>query len=94
MKTLTLRIPDALAAEIEAEARATGMSKSDVARRRLERGRNGDGEGPRPLSFWDVTRDLIEPLEREAAGEPMTDVASNKKYYLRKWGFGKNKRRP
>lgn len=94
MKTLTLRIPDALAAQLEAEARAKGLSKSDVARHRLEHKCNGDGEGPRPLSFWDVTRDILEPLELLPLDDGPRDVSARKKYYLRKWGFGKNKRRP
>ena len=39
MKVLTVRLPDVLMAEIEAEARARGISKSQVVRERLERGR-------------------------------------------------------
>ena len=91
MKTLTVKIPEALAAEIEAEARSTGTSKSDVVRRRLEYGREG---GPRPLTMWDVTHDLIEKLERENTDTRTRNVAGRTKYYLRKWGYGKNKRHP
>ena len=37
MKTLTVRLPETLAAEIEAESRARRLSKSDVVRERLQR---------------------------------------------------------
>jgi Arc/MetJ-type ribon-helix-helix transcriptional regulator len=37
MKILTVRLPDALVAEIEAEARRRTISKSDVVRERLTR---------------------------------------------------------
>jgi Arc/MetJ-type ribon-helix-helix transcriptional regulator len=37
MKTLSVRLPEPLAAEIEAESRARSMSKSDVVRERLQR---------------------------------------------------------
>jgi hypothetical protein len=91
MKTLVVKIPEALAAKIEAEARAAGVSKSEVVRRKLER---EDEAGPRPLTMWDVTRDIIEKLERENTDTRVRNVAGNKKYYLKKWGFGKNKRHP
>ena len=93
MKTLVVKIPEALAAEIEEEARSTGKSKSDVVRQRLERS-SKEGPGPRPLTVWDVSRDLIEKLERENTEPATRDVASRHKYYLRKWGYGKNKRHP
>ncbi len=35
MKTLTVRLPEALVAEIEAESRGRKLSKSDVVRERL-----------------------------------------------------------
>ena len=88
MKTLVVKIPEALAADIEAEARSTQSSKSEVVRKRLERGREG---GPHPLTFWDVTHDLIEKLPVDTTMP--ADLSARKKYYLRKWGFGKNKRR-
>jgi hypothetical protein len=89
MKTLTVKVPELLAAEIEAEARSTGTSKSDVVRRRLERGR--EGGGPHSITMWDLTHDLIEKLERENSDPRPRNVAGRKKYYLRKWAFGKNK---
>jgi hypothetical protein len=92
MKTLVVKISEALAAKIESEARATGQSKSEVVRRKLER--DDEGGGPRPLTMWDVTGDLIEKLERENTDTRKRNVAGNKKYYLKKWGYGRNKRHP
>src|SRR5260370_30283070 len=39
MKTLTVRLPEPLVADIEAESRGRKISKSDVVRERLERAR-------------------------------------------------------
>jgi hypothetical protein len=36
MKTVTVRLPERLAADIEAESRERGISRSDVVRERLE----------------------------------------------------------
>src|SRR5262245_60164543 len=38
-RTITVRLPEALADEIETESRKRGVSKSDVVRERLERAR-------------------------------------------------------
>jgi Arc/MetJ-type ribon-helix-helix transcriptional regulator len=40
VKTLTVRLPEPLASEIEAESRRRSISKSDVVRERLERARD------------------------------------------------------
>jgi Ribbon-helix-helix protein, copG family len=88
VKTLVVKIPEALAAEIETEAKSTRKSKSEVVRQRLERGRES---GPRPLSFWDVTHDQVEKLEPDPTLPP--DFSARKKHYLRKWGFGKRRHR-
>ena len=37
METLTVRLPEALAQDIEAESKARKISKSDVVRERLQR---------------------------------------------------------
>ena len=50
MKTLTVRLPDSLAAEIEAESRRRSVSKSDIVRERLERAPAGAAE-PNPASY-------------------------------------------
>jgi hypothetical protein len=88
MKTLVVKIPEKLAAEIESEAKAARKSKSEVVRQWLERGREG---GPRRLSFWDVTHEQVEKLPPDSTLPP--DFSARKKYYLRKWGFGKRRHR-
>ena len=46
MKTPTIRLPDPLAAEIEAESRIRKISKSDVVRERLRPVRRPRGRSP------------------------------------------------
>jgi Arc/MetJ-type ribon-helix-helix transcriptional regulator len=41
-RTITVRLPEALAHEIETESRKRGLSKSDVVRERLERAREAE----------------------------------------------------
>jgi len=79
MKTLTVRLPDALATEIEIESRTRGVSKSDIVRERLERAR---GAAKLPPALDDIA-DLI----GSADGLP-SDVSARKKDYLRLWGYG------
>jgi Arc/MetJ-type ribon-helix-helix transcriptional regulator len=84
MKTLTVRLPDSLAAEIEAESRKRGVSKSDIVRERLARARAA-GELPPEL---DDIADLI------GIGDGLpSDVSARKKDYLRLWGYGGKRRR-
>lgn len=74
MKTLTVRLPEPMAAEIEAESRRRSVSKSDIVRGRLERAATGTGADPlAPIA------DLIGSIED---GLP-TDVSARKKHYLR-----------
>jgi hypothetical protein len=79
MKTLTVRLPEPLAAEIEAESRARRLSKSDIVRERLQR-------APAPASDDPLAsiRDLIGSVD---GGPP--DLSERKKHYLRAWGFGR-----
>ena len=74
MKTFTVRLPDALAAEIEAEARERKLSKSDVVRERLSL---ADSPGRRSASF-EAIRHLIGSVD----GLP-ADLSARKKKYLR-----------
>ena len=84
MKTLTVRLPDALAAEIEAESTARGVSKSDVVRERLEAvAANSDATSP----LADIA-DLIGAVR----GLP-SDLSSRKKEYLRAMGYGRKRPR-
>lgn len=85
MKTLTVRLPDPLAAAIEAEARARRMSKSDVVRERLERAAPALREADAPP--YDIA-DLIGSV----AGLP-ADLSTRKKRYLRLSGYGRKRPR-
>jgi hypothetical protein len=80
MRSLTLRLPDAMVAEIESEARANGISKSDVVRRRLERA------STRPPTFFDLAADLIGGVDDDRIP---ADLSSRKKDYLQSRGYGK-----
>jgi hypothetical protein len=78
MKTLTVRLPEELAAQIEAESRERKISKSDVIRERLSRAR--------PVSPRNATLDKIGDLIGSVHGLP-SDLSTNKKKYL-KAGYG------
>jgi hypothetical protein len=83
MKSFSFRVPDWLADEIEAEARARGITKSDVVRERLH------SSAPRPNSDADPLasiRDLVGSTDRGP-----TDLSARKKHYLRAWGLGRNR---
>jgi Arc/MetJ-type ribon-helix-helix transcriptional regulator len=73
MKTLTVRLPEPLAADIEAESRARRLSKSDVVRERLQRAPAQIRQDPLAS-----IRDLIGSVE----GLP-PDLSARKKEYLR-----------
>ncbi|MEN3382389.1 MAG: hypothetical protein V7608_2433 [Hyphomicrobiales bacterium] len=79
MKTLTVRLPDTLVAEIEAESRARQVTKSDVVRDRL-----ASATLPRPASLDDIA-DLIGSVD----GLP-ADLSTNIKRYLRA-GYGRKR---
>jgi hypothetical protein len=85
MQTLVLRIPDELAAEIEAEARRLNSTKSEVARARLAAGRSSSEA---PGSGFDLIRDLV---GTDTGGPP--DLSARKKHYLKATGFGREKPR-
>ena len=84
MKTLTVRLPEPLAAAIEAEARGRRMSKSDVVRERLERAAGAREPAAPP---YDIA-DLIGAVD----GLP-ADLSSRKKHYLRLTGYGRKRPR-
>jgi hypothetical protein len=81
MKAMVVRLPDELAADIEAEARTRKVSKSDVVRDRLA---GKPRAQPHPLA--DIA-DLIGSVK----GLP-SDLSRNKKKYLRA-GYGRNRSR-
>jgi len=84
MKTLTVRLPEPLVADIEAESRGRKISKSDVVRERLER-------APRQRSR-SRSLALIADLIGSVDGLP-SDLSMRKKDYLRATGYGKKRPR-
>jgi hypothetical protein len=84
MKTLTVRLPDALVAQIEAESRERKLSKSDIVRERLSR--TAAEPRRRPASVEAIT-DLIGSV----TGLP-SDLSARKKEYL-KAGYGRKRAR-
>lgn len=74
MRTLTIRLPDALVAEIEHESQKRCVSKSDVVRERLHH--------PQRAARAEVNmRDLAGDLIGSVRGLP-ADLSSHKKKHL------------
>lgn len=82
MKTLTLKVPDALLAEIASDARARNVSKSEVARERLSRKAAPTEKGPR-ASLWHRMEDLV--IQSDSLP---TDLSSSKVHLK---GYGKHR---
>jgi Arc/MetJ-type ribon-helix-helix transcriptional regulator len=80
MKTLTVRLPEALVSQIDAESRRRKLSKSDVVRERLARNGISQGQG-------DASLDAIADLIGSVDGLPR-DLSSRKKDYLASTGYG------
>ncbi len=85
MKTLTVRLPEALVSEIEAELRERGLSKSDVVRERLIRATPGDRQRP---AAYERIADLIGSVD----GLP-PDLGARTKHYLKAMGYGRKRHR-
>ena len=85
MKTLTVRLPEPLVAEIEAESRGRKISKSDVVRERLQFVPGAARSRAAPLA---AIADLIGSVD----GLP-SDLSANKKRYLRAMGYGRKRSR-
>lgn len=85
MKTLTVRLPEQLVADIEAESRGRGLSKSDVVRERLH---SASAAAGRPAAALDAIQDLIGSVD----GLP-TDLSVQKKRHLRATGYGRKRHR-
>ena len=83
MQTLVLRIPDNLARELEAEARQSHLTKSEIARRRLIA---AGAPVPAAAGF-----ELIADLIGTVTGGP-TDMSARKKDYLKMQGYGQPRR--
>jgi hypothetical protein len=84
MKTLTVRLPDALVGQIEAESRERGVSKSDIVRERLNRIAPAEQKLP-------PTYEAIAHLIGSVKGLP-PDLSARKKHYL-KAGYGRKRPR-
>jgi Arc/MetJ-type ribon-helix-helix transcriptional regulator len=84
MKTLTVRLPEPLVADIEAESRVRKISKSDVVRERLERA----PRKRRRAASLNAIADLIGSVD----GLP-TDLTARKKGYLQDMSYGQKRPR-
>ena len=80
MKTLTVRLPEALVAQIETESRRRKLSKSDVVRERLS-------HPPRSRQRQSAPFDAITDLIGSVDGLP-SDLSARKKKYLKSMGYG------
>jgi len=85
MKTITVRLPEPLVAEIEAESRGRKCSKSDVVRERLQQVGRARRSRSTPLG---AIADLIGSVE----GLP-ADLSAHKKRYLKATGYGRKSAR-
>jgi Arc/MetJ-type ribon-helix-helix transcriptional regulator len=84
VKTLTVRLPEPLVAEIEAESRGRQCSKSDIVRERLQRAA--------PPTRHKSTLDTIADLVGSVDGLP-TGLSGRKKRYLKATGYGQKRPR-
>ena len=84
MKSLTVRLPEKLIAEIEHESRLCKISVSDVVRERLRRAPELQPAGS--SGALELISDLIGSVE----GLP-ADLSARKKNYLRSMEYGKNR---
>jgi Arc/MetJ-type ribon-helix-helix transcriptional regulator len=85
MKTLTVRLPEPLVADIEAESRGRKISKSDVVRERLQLA--GESARRQPATLGAIA-DLVGSVD----GLPV-DLSARKKQYLRATGYGSKRPR-
>ncbi|HUF48885.1 MAG TPA: CopG family transcriptional regulator [Vicinamibacterales bacterium] len=84
MKTLTVRLPDALVARIDAESERRGLSRSDVVRERLE----VSAQEPDRPALLDAIDDLVGSVDALPG-----DLSTRTKAYLKKTGYGGARRR-
>ncbi|PYX82147.1 MAG: hypothetical protein DMG70_16250 [Acidobacteria bacterium] len=85
MKTITVRLPEPLVADIEAESRGRKISKSDVVRERLQL---TPRQRRRRMASLDTIADLIGSVD----GLP-TDLSTRRRVYLRAMGYGQKRPR-
>jgi len=80
MKTLTVRLPEALVAQIEAESRRRKLSKSDVVRERLTAAERSRRRQPASL---DAIADVVGSIDWLPR-----DLSTKTKKYLKSTGYG------
>jgi len=85
MKTLTVRLPEALVAQIEAESRRRKLSKSDVVRERLTAAAESRRQQP---ALLDAIADLIGSVDLLPH-----DLSARTKKYLKSTGYGEKRPR-
>ena len=85
MMTLTVRLPEPLVAEIEAESRGRMCSKSDVVRGRLQR-------AAQPTRGQSFPLEAIADIIGSADGLP-ADLSARKKRYSKRTGYGQKRAR-
>ena len=79
MKTLTVRLPEDLFAQIEAESQRRRLSKSDVVRERLTTKRSRGNRS----TLLNAVADVIGSVD-----ELPSDLSARKKKYLKLSGYG------
>jgi Arc/MetJ-type ribon-helix-helix transcriptional regulator len=84
MKSLTVRLPEPLVADIEAESRGRKISKSDVVRERLALAPRKRRRTP----SLNTIADLIGSVDNLP-----TDLSARKKQYLQNTGYGQKRHR-
>jgi Arc/MetJ-type ribon-helix-helix transcriptional regulator len=85
MKTLTVRLPEALVAQIEAESRRRKLSKSDIVRERLT---GAEGSRRRQPALLDAIADLVGSVNLLPR-----DLSARTKKYLKSTGYGDKRTR-
>jgi len=80
MKTLTVRLPESLVSEIEAESRRRKLSKSDVVRERLANSEKSPKEEPALLKAIAEVIGTVDQLP--------PDLSARTKKYLKSTGYG------
>ena len=83
MRSLTVRLPDQLVKEIEAESRERNCAKSDVVRERLQ---GGAGPTSSSAARLNLIADLIGSVDSLPA-----DMSGRRKRYLKTMGYGKKR---
>ena len=84
MKTLTVRLPAAVVADLETESRERRCSKSDIVRQRLTLAARSRSSAARAATI----ADLVGSVDRLPA-----DLSGRRKAYLRTTGYGRKRAR-